>query len=435
MGTWIKDGQIVDPVKGLVEKLDIIVENGRILKILPRGEFKEKGPQLRIIHISDKIISPGLIDMHVHLREPGHEYKETIASGGKAGVIGGFTALTCMPNTDPVNDSGSVTEYILIQASKANLVKVYPVAAITKGQKGETLTEFSDLKTAGAVGVSDDGLPVSNSEVMRRAIEYANYHRLVVISHCEDTNLSNGGVMHEGIVSTQLGLQGIPAASEEIMVYRDISLSKLTGCPVHIAHVSTKGSVELIRRAKEEGVSVTAETAPHYFSLDHHAVIGYNTNAKMNPPLRTWEDVQAIKEGLVDGVLDVIATDHAPHSPLEKDLEFDKAAYGIIGLETALPLSLALVRDGVLSLPEAIRKLSYNPASILGKEGGCLIEGGPADLVIIDPDFEFILRKEDLHSKSKNSPFIGKPLKGRNMLTMIGGRIVWERIAENKDAI
>ncbi|MBW1887199.1 MAG: dihydroorotase, partial [Deltaproteobacteria bacterium] len=353
MGTWIKDGQIVDPMKGLVEKLDIIVEKGRILKILPRGEFKEKGHQLRIIDVSDKIISPGLIDMHVHLREPGHEYKETIASGGKAGVIGGFTALTCMPNTEPVNDSGSITEYILMQARKANLVKVYPVAAITKGQKGEILTEFGDLKTAGAVGVSDDGLPVSNSEVMRRAIEYANYHRLVVISHCEDTNLSNGGVMHEGIVSTQLGLQGIPGASEEVMVYRDVSLAKLTGCPVHIAHVSTKGSVELIRRAKEEGVPVTAETAPHYFSLDHHAVIGYNTNAKMNPPLRTWEDVQAIKEGLVDGVLDVIATDHAPHSSLEKDLEFDKAAYGIICLETALPLSLALVRDGVLSLPEA----------------------------------------------------------------------------------
>ena len=430
MGTWIKDGQIVDPVKGLVEKLDIIVENGRILKILPRGEFKEKGPQLRIIDVADKIISPGLIDMHVHLREPGHEYKETIASGGKAGAIGGFTALTCMPNTEPVNDSGSVTEYILMQARKANLVKVYPVAAITKGQKGETLTEFGDLKTAGAVGVSDDGLPVSNSEVMRRAIEYANYHRLVVISHCEDTNLSNGGVMHEGIVSTQLGLQGIPAASEEVMVYRDISLAKLTGCPVHIAHVSTKGSIELIRRAKEEGVPITAETAPHYFSLDHHAVIGYNTNAKMNPPLRTWEDVQAIKEGLVDGVLDIIATDHAPHSPLEKDLEFDKAAYGIIGLETALPLSLALVRDGVLSLHETIRKLSYNPASILGVEGGSILEGGPADLVIIDPDFEFILRKEDFHSKSKNSPFIGKPLKGRNMLTMIGGRIVWERDAE-----
>lgn len=430
MGTWIKDGQIVDPVKGLVERLDVIVENGKILRILPRGEFKAKGPQLRIINVSDKMVLPGLIDMHVHLREPGHEYKETIASGGKAGVIGGFTALACMPNTEPVNDSGSVTEYILIQARKANLAKVYPVAAITKGQKGETLTEFGDLKRAGAVGVSDDGLPVSNSEVMRRALEYANYHRLVVISHCEDTHLSNGGVMHEGIVSTQLGLQGIPPESEEIMVYRDISLAKLTGCPVHIAHVSTAGSVELIRRAKEDGIPVTAETAPHYFSLDHHAVIGYNTNAKMNPPLRTREDVQAVKKGLADDVLDVIATDHAPHSPLEKDLEFDKAAYGIIGLETALPLSLALVREGVLSLPATIRKLSYSPASILGVDGGCLIEGGPADLVIIDPDFEFILKKEDFYSKSKNSPFIGKILKGRNMLTMIGGRIVWERDAE-----
>lgn len=430
MTTWLKDGQIVDPVKGVVERLDLIVDNGMISRILPRGQFKEKGPQLRIINVSDKMILPGLIDMHVHLREPGHEHKETIASGGKAGVVGGFTALACMPNTQPVNDSRSVTEFILLQARKANLVRIYPIAAITKGQKGENLTEFGDLKRAGAVGVSDDGLPVLNSEIMRRALEYANYHGLVVISHSEDTHLSSGGVMHEGTVSTHLGLKGIPPQSEEIMVYRDISLAKLTGCPVHIAHVSTAGSVELIRRAKEEGIPVTAETAPHYFSLDHHAVVGYNTNTKVNPPLRTREDVQAVKKGLAEDVLDVIATDHAPHSPLEKDLEFGKAAYGIIGLETALPLSLALVREGILKLPDAIRKLSYNPASILGVDGGCFIEGGSADVIIIDPDFEFILRKEDLHSKSKNSPFIGKRLKGRNMLTMIEGQIVWERDAE-----
>ncbi len=431
MTIWIKGGKIVDTARGVIQKRDIVVERGRISRILKPGVFKEKGPKLRTINASGKIIVPGLIDMHVHLREPGHEYKETIATGGKAAVVGGFVGLACMPNTHPVNDSSSVTEFILRQAQKSNLVKVYPIAAITKGQKGEALTEFGDLRQAGVEGVSDDGFPVSNSEVMRRAIEYARYYGLVVISHCEDTNLSADGVMHEGVVSTQIGLRGIPAASEEVMVQREISLAKLTGCPVHIAHVSTAGSVALIKRAKEEGVLVTAETAPHYFSLDHRAVIGYDTNAKMNPPLRTPEDVQAIKRGLAEGVLDVIATDHAPHSTLEKDLEFDRAAFGIIGLETALPLTLKLVEEGVLSLPEAIKKLSHNPATILGVTGGSLREGGPADLAIIDPEEEYTLKAEDIQSRSKNSPFIGQPLRGRNLLTMIGGRIVWKRGAEH----
>jgi dihydroorotase len=428
---WIRDGKIVDPVRGVMQKRDVIVERGRISKIPKAGAFKEKGPKLRTIDASGKIIVPGLIDMHVHLREPGHEYKETIATGGKAAVAGGFVALACMPNTDPVNDSSSVTEFILRQARKSNLAKVYPIAAITKGQKGESLTEFGDLRQAGVEGVSDDGFAVSNSEVMRRAIEYARYYDLAVISHCEDTNLSADGVMHEGVVSTQIGLRGIPAASEEVMVQREISLARLTGCSVHIAHVSTAGSVQLIKRAKQEGVSITAETAPHYFSLDHRALIGYDTNAKMNPPLRTPEDVQAIKRGLAEDVLDVIATDHAPHSPLEKDLEFDRAAFGIIGLETAVPLTLALVEEGVLSLPEAIKKLSYNPATILGVTGGSLKEGGPADLAILDLEQEYTLKAGDIQSKSKNSPFIGQPLKGRNLLTMIGGRIVWKRAREH----
>jgi dihydroorotase len=425
---WIRDGKIVDPVRGVMQKRDIIVERGRISRIVKGGAFKEEGPKLRTIDALRKIIVPGLIDMHVHLREPGHEYKETIATGGKAAVAGGFVGLACMPNTAPVNDSSSVTEFILRQARKSNLAKVYPVAAITKGQKGESLTEFGDLKWAGVKGVSDDGFAVSNSEVMRRAIEYARYYDLVVISHCEDTNLSSDGVMHEGIVSTQIGLRGIPAASEEIMVQREISLARLTGCPVHIAHVSTAGSVELIKRAKEEGVPVTAETAPHYFSLDHRAVIGYDTNAKMNPPLRTPEDVEAIKRGLAEDIIDVIATDHAPQSPLEKDLEFDRAAFGIIGLETAVPLTLALVEEGVMSLPDAIKKLSHNPATILGVTGGSLEEGGPADLAILDPEQEYTLKAGDIQSKSKNSPFIGQPLKGRNLLTMIGGRIVWKSV-------
>ena len=430
MTIWIRGGKIVDSARGVMQKRDIVVKRGRISRILKAGAFKEKGPKLRTINASGKIIVPGLIDMHVHLREPGHEYKETIATGGKAAVAGGFVGLACMPNTDPVNDSSSVTEFILRQAHKSNLAKVYPIAAITKGQKGEILTEFGDLRQAGVEGVSDDGFSVSNSEAMRRAIEYAAYYDLVVISHCEDTNLSAGGVMHEGVVSTQIGLRGIPAESEEVMVQREISLAKLTGCPVHIAHVSTAGSVQLIKHAKEEDLPVTAETAPHYFSLDHRAVIGYDTNAKMNPPLRTPEDVQAIKRGLAENVLDVISTDHAPQSPLEKDLEFDRAAFGIIGLETALPLTLALVEEGVLSLPEAIRKLSYNPATILGVRGGSLNEGGPADLAIVDPEQEYTLQAEDIQSKSKNSPFIGQPLKGQNLLTMIGGRIVWKRAAE-----
>jgi dihydroorotase len=426
----IKGGDILDPLKGVLEKQDIIIEGGRITRILPSGVFKDSGTLISIVDASGKLVIPGMIDMHVHLREPGHEYKETIATGSLAGVAGGFTALACMPNTDPVNDNVSVTEFILRQANKAGKLRVYPVAAITKGRKGDSLTEFGDLKKAGAVGVSDDGSPVVNSEIMRRAIEYANYHNLVVISHCEDMNLSADGVMHEGAISTKIGLRGIPSASEEIIVEREISLARLTGCPVHIAHVSTAGSVNAIRMAKEDGVPVTAETAPHYFTLDHTEVVGYNTNAKMNPPLRSSEDVLAVRKGLSDDVIDVIATDHAPHSQLEKNLEFDKAAFGIIGLETALPLTLALVRDGVLSIQAAVNKLTQAPARILGISGGILKEGAIADLAIIDPVSEYILNEQDILSKSKNTPFIGKMLKGRNILTIVEGQIVWSRESE-----
>ena len=427
MTILIRGGDLVDPEKGLLEKQDIIIEGGRISRILPSGAFTESGPGISIIDASGRLIIPGMIDMHVHLREPGYEYKETIETGSIAGVAGGFTGLACMPNTDPANDNVSVTEFILRQAARAGKLNVYPIAAITKGRKGETLTEFGDLKKAGAVGVSDDGSPVVNSELMRRAIEYARYHGLAVISHCEDTNLSGEGVMHEGTVSTQIGLKGIPSASEEVMVQREISLARLTGCPVHIAHVSTSGSVDAIRRAKEDGVPVTAETAPHYFSLDHGSVAGYNTNAKINPPLRTHEDVLAIKRGLAEDVIDIIATDHAPHNLLEKNLEFDKAAYGIIGLETALPLTLALVREGVLTIQAAIRKLTYSPASILRIDRGVIREGAVADLAVIDPECEYILKEEDILSKSKNTPFLGKKLKGRNTLTISEGQIVWSR--------
>lgn len=427
MTIWIKGGKVVDPRKGTVQKKDVLVNRGRIERVCRPSHVGEPGSSWKHVDARGMLVVPGLIDMHVHLREPGHEYKETIETGGKAGVAGGFTGVACMPNTNPVNDSRSVTEFILQQAREACPLRVYPIAAITKAQEGETLTEFGDLKTAGAVGISDDGRCVADSEVMRRALEYARFHGLTVISHCEDRALSRGGAMHEGTVSSRIGLPGIPSASEEIMVYREISLAQWTGCPVHIAHVSTAGSVALIRWAKQEGVRVTAETAPHYFTLDHTAVIGYRTEAKMYPPLRTPEDVQAVKQGLKEGVIDAIASDHAPHSPLEKDVEFEQAAFGIIGLETALPLTLALVEEGVLSLTEAIQKLSLNPARLLGVQGGSLEEGHAADLTVLNPDASYTLSAGDFHSKSQNSPFIGRPLKGWAELTLVGGRIAWRR--------
>ena len=427
MITWVKGGEVVDPRRGTKRALDVVIRKGKIEGMLPPGDFSPSSDtDLHIIDASGMMVTPGLIDMHVHFREPGEEYKETIASGSQAAAAGGFTAVACMPNTNPINDSRSVTEFVLERARKANLVRVYPVAAISKGLKGESLTEFGDLKNAGAVAVSDDGRPVTNTELMRRAIEYAWFFHLPVISHCEDLDLSNKGVMHEGSISTRLGLRGIPAASEEIMVVREILLAKLTGYPVHISHVSTEGSVKFIKQAKEEGIPVTAETAPHYFSLDHTAVIDFDSNAKMYPPLREPKDVEAIKRGLSEGVIDVIATDHAPHSPLEKDVEFDKAAFGIIGLETALPLTLALVREGFMDLPMAIAKLSYNPASILNIKGGIIEEGKEADLTIIDANREYVIKRDSFRSKGHNSPFIGFRMKGKAVITMVGGRVVWK---------
>ena len=424
---WIKGGEVVDPLSRTQKNLDIVIKKGKFERLFPSegiGPYRDRN--VKIIDATGKIVTPGLIDMHVHFREPGEEHKETIASGSQAAAAGGFTSVACMPNTKPVNDSRSVTEFILERARKANLVRVYPIAAISVGQKGELLTEFGDLKQAGAVAVSDDGRPVANSDLMRRAMEYARFFDLPIISHCENLNLSNNGVMHEGSVSTRLGLRGIPAASEELMVVREILLAKLTGYPIHIAHVSTEGSVKFIKQAKEEGIPVTAETAPHYFTLDHSAVVKFSTQAKMYPPLREPKDVEAIKRGLSEGVIDVIATDHAPHSPLEKDVEFEKAALGIIGLETAVPLTLALVREGVMKLPEAIAKLTCNPASILRIKGGVIEEGKEADLTIIDPRYEFVLNKDTLKSKSHNSPFIGWNMKGKVMMTIVGGRIVWK---------
>ena len=411
----LKNGRIIDPKNKRDETGDLLVVEGRI------AESDQVPENVTEIDARGCWIVPGLIDMHVHLREPGEEYKEDILSGTRAAAAGGVTAVACMPNTRPVNDSRAVTAMILEQAASAS-ARVYPVAAISKGSLGESLAEFGELREAGAVAVSDDGLPVQDSQLMRRALEYAADFGLTVISHSEEPGLSRG-VMNEGEVSTRLGLKGIPTAAESIMVYREIALAEYTGRPVHIAHVSTAMSTELIRAARNRGVRVTAETTPHYFTLTEEAVEGYNTNAKMNPPLRTEADRQAIIQGLADGTFDAVATDHAPHSILEKEVEFDAAANGIIGLETSLPLSLALVRDGVLTPKKLIELMSVNPAAILGVSGGSLSPGEAADITLIDPEREFHYTEDTVVSKSRNSPFLGWKLKGRAVLTMVGGRV------------
>ncbi len=436
MQILIKGGRVVDPgnFNGIA---DILVEDGKIVKIKSNDNPRQpptsneqpatsnQQPATRTIDATGKIITAGLIDMHVHLREPGHEYKETIESGCMAAAAGGFTAICCMPNTNPVNDNSQVTEFILQRAMIADTVRVYPVAAISKGLEGTGLCEYGDLKDAGAVAISDDGCPVSDSQLMRRAMEYANGFGLPVISHCEDLDLLAGGVVNEGAFATRMGLPGIPNACESVMVMRDIALSELTGSPVHIAHVSTMESVRAIRAAKKRGVSVTAETAPHYFTLTEDDVGQYDTNAKMNPPLRSKQDRKEVREGLADGTIDVIATDHAPHSSIEKEVEFDQAENGIIGLETSVSLSLKLVEDGVLKIDELVEKMSTNPARILKLENG-LRAGNPADITIIDPDRLYTIDAKNFYSLSRNTPFNGKEVKGKAVLTMVSGKIVFE---------
>jgi dihydroorotase len=359
--------------------------------------------------------------MHVHLREPGEEYKEDILSGARAAANGGFTGVACMPNTKPVNDCATVTAMILGRAAEA-AVRVYPVGAISQGSEGHQLAEFGEMQAAGIVAVTDDGRPVRDSQLMRRALEYASGFGLTVISHSEEAALSTG-VMNEGPVSTRLGLKGIPTAAESIMVYREIALAEFTGARVHIAHVSTAMAVDLIRAAKARGVRVTAETAPHYFTLTDQAVLGYDTNTKMNPPLRSAVDREAIKAALADGTLDAIATDHAPHSILEKEVEFDTAANGIIGLETALPLTLALVRDQVIDEARLVELMAVKPAAILGIPAGTLSPGVAADITLIDPQQEFVYTADQVVSKSRNTPFLDWKLQGRAVLTMVGGAI------------
>ncbi len=421
MNLFIKGGRVIDPSQDLDEKLDIQVVDGKIAetgkKLAPR-----KG--VEVIDAKGLIVAPGLIDMHVHLRDPGLEYKEDIVSGTRSAAAGGFTSIACMPNTRPVNDNKAVTSYIIARAKAEGLVNVFPVGCITQGMKGENLAEMGDLREAGCVAVSDDGKPVSNPELMRRALEYAKGMGIMLISHSEDLGLSADGQMNDGFTATELGLKGIPWVAEDAAVARDVFLAEFTGSPIHIAHVSTKGAVQIIRDSKARGVKVTCETAPHYFILTEDAVRGYDSNAKMNPPLRSAEDREAIRAGLADGVIDAIATDHAPHHQDEKDVEFVLASNGIIGLETSLPLSLSLVEDKVFDLGDLIARMTVNPARILGIDRGTLKQGAVADITIIDPDSRWTVEADKLASKSKNSPFLGKEMKGRAAYTIVGGKIV-----------
>jgi len=428
MRILIQNGHIIDPSQGISGTGDILIEDGKIkdIKIKSREQIqktRDNDHTDRIIDAKGLIVLPGLIDMHVHLREPGFEYKETISSGTLAAVKGGFTTVCCMPNTFPVNDNASVTEFIKRKASQEGHCTVLPIGAITKGQKGEELAEIGTMKKEGCIAFSDDGHPVMSSLIMRRALEYSKAFGVPIISHSEDLTLSEGGVMNEGLMSVTLGLKGIPAEAEQIMIFRDILLAELTGGRLHIAHISTEGSVNLIRYAKKRGVHVTAETCPHYFSITEEAVSGYNTNAKVNPPLRTKRDIEAIKEGLRDGTIDVIATDHAPHHRDEKMREFDMAPFGISGLETAVSLSLRLVGEGTLTMGQLVEKMTLNPAQILQINKGNLKVGSDADLVIVDTNKEFTVRSDEFVSKGKNTPFEGWMTKGTPVLTLCKGKI------------
>lgn len=419
-----KGARIVDP-GNMDEEQDLLVKNGLIHALIaPTAEDPE--PEVKTIDVTGMVIVPGLIDLHVHLREPGHEYKETIETGLRAAAKGGFTGVCPMPNTLPVNDNAQVTRFIVNRAKEIGLSRVHPVGAISLGLKGSTISEYSDMKQAGMVAISDDGRPVENSQVMRRAMEYASGLGLPVISHSEDLSLAKDGAMNEGIVATRLGIKGIPNAAESIMVMRDIALAELTGARLHIAHVSCEESVDAIRHAKDRGVRVTCETAPHYFTLTDQAVGDYDTNAKMNPPLRAEKDRLAIIKGLKDGTIDMIATDHAPHSKLEKEVEFDMALFGIIGLETSLALSLKLVQDGVISMETLVEKMSRNPADFLGMDNR-LIPGNVADITVIDPDRCHGIDPATFASKSRNTPFSGMEVKGDVFLTMVQGDIVFQR--------
>lgn len=432
MKIMIKNGHIIDPSQGIDRIGDLLINDGRIaeLKIVKsKTKIREKDPLIKTIDAAGLLVFPGLIDMHTHLREPGFEYKETIKTGTKAAVRGGFTSVCPMPNTNPVNDNISVTEYILKKAVNEGSCSVYPIGAITKGSQGVELSEIGLLRDAGCVAFSDDGKPVMNGLIMRRALEYSKAFGVPIISHPEDLYLSDNGVMNEGYLSALFGLKGIPEAAEEAMIARDIILAKRVGGRLHFAHVSTAGAVELIRQAKESNVNITAETCPHYFSITEEAIRGYDANAKVNPPLRTQKDINAIIQGLKDGVIDVIASDHAPHHMDEKNREFDKAPFGISGIETALGLSLRLVHEGFLTLSQLVQKMSTMPSKILNLGKGTLKAGSHADVTIIDPNRQWTIDTKKFCSLGKNTPFAGVKLKGMPVITICCEKIYdWRRI-------
>ena len=425
----IKGGTIIDPSTEAQDVADLLVEGGRITGIAP-SIAKEGIP---VIEARGLWVVPGLIDIHVHFRDPGYEYKETIETGLAAAAAGGFTQVCCMANTLPVNDTGAITFYMVEKAKKVEGPLLHPVGAITKGQKGEGLAEIGDMVDQGAVAISDDGNPVMNSEVMRRAMEYASHFGIPVVDHCEDKNLSAGGSIHEGEVSARLGIKGIPAASEEVMVARDLCLARQTGTHIHIQHLSSRGSVELIKWAKELGIHVTCEVAPHHLALTHNAVESYDTSTKVNPPLRTEEDRQALIEALAQGIIDCVASDHAPHSLKEKDVEYDLAAFGISGVETALGIVLKLVHEGRLTPMRAIEAMSTSPARVMKLEGGSLKVGQPAHITIIDPEKTWLVEPEKMISKGKNTPFTGWELKGKAVVTMVEGKVVWRDKASSEE--
>ncbi len=424
MDIILKGGHVVDPANNVDSEADVLIKGDKIAQV--GKNIKANGA--KTIDCKGKLVFPGLIDMHTHLRQPGREDEETILTGSRAALKGGFTSVLCMANTNPAIDNKGVVEYIHAEASRAGLINVYTAAAVTKGLEGKELTEIGQIAEAGAKALSDDGKPVMNAEILRRALEYAKMSGLPIISHCEDINLSGNGVMNEGFVSTKLGLKGIPRASETVMVMRDMELAGLTGGKLHIAHLSAKESVEAVREAKKRGIKVTCETCPHYFTLTEEAVLGFNTKAKVNPPLKTKEDIAAVKKGLSDGTIDAIATDHAPHSAEEKDLEFDFAASGMIGLEFALSLAnTELVKNKVLDWSGLAMKMSVNPSKILGLTGkGSLAAGSDADVTVFDPSAEWVVDEKRIESKSKNTPLAGRKMGGAVLITIVGGKIKYE---------
>ncbi|MDP6685919.1 MAG: dihydroorotase [Candidatus Omnitrophota bacterium] len=421
MELLIRNGHVIDPANKIDGVMDIFLKDGKIFKVGKIGEKKD----VKTIDAKDMLVLPGLVDMHTHLREPGREDEETIESGSFAAAKGGFTTVCCMPNTEPAVDNQGIVELVVSQSKRVGIVNIYPIGAITVGRKGEALAELASIAKAGAIAFSDDGSSINNSQVMRRALEYSKMLDRIVIAHCEDTDLSSGGVMNEGYTSMLLGLKGIPYTAEATIVARDIELAKMASAKIHIAHVSCKESIGIIEKAKKDGVKVTSETCPHYFTLTEDAVKGFNTNAKVNPPLRTEEDKKAILKALKTGVIDVIATDHAPHTANEKDVEFDYAPFGMIGLELALSLAIMeLIDKKVLTWPELVERMSLSPSKILGVDKGTCSIGKDADIIIVDPKKKWLVTKENLRSGSRNTPFLGKELKGIVEYSICKGKII-----------